>query len=267
MKRVVVCGGCGKMASLIAYKVYQEENLQLAGIIEAEGHSDLGKDWGTIMNIGEINIKVEANLENVIERSDIVVDFTNTEATLEHLEICTKHKKAMVIGTTGFSNAQVIQIENAANSIPIVLSPNMALGVNLLFELVRKVSGILDDQYDIEIIETHHRYKKDAPSGTAKKIAEIIAREKNIELEKVATYGRSGNAAERKKGEIGIHAVRAGNISGEHTVMFNSSGERLEITHKAYSKDAFAQGTVKAIYFIISKQKGLFSMKEVLNIV
>jgi len=266
MNQVCVCGGCGKMASLVASQINQDENLQLVGIIEAPDHSALGRDWGTIMGIGEINIIVQADLEAVINQCDTVVDFTNPEATLEHLKTCVKHKRAMVIGTTGFSNAQTIQVEDAARYIPIVLSPNMALGVNLLFELVRKVSGILDDQYDVEIIETHHRYKKDAPSGTAKKIAEIITQEKHVDLEKMAVYGRSGNIGQRKKGEIGIHAVRAGNINGEHTVIFNSTGERLELTHKAYSREAFAQGTVRAIHFVLDHQKGLFSMREVLNL-
>jgi len=265
MNRVIVCGGCGKMASLVAQQVYQNDTLQLVGIVEFHKHPALGRDWGSVTGIGETNIKVERDLESIIDQCDVVVDFTNPEATMEHLTICSKHKKSMVIGTTGFSKTQLKQIENKSKIIPIVLSPNMALGVNILFELVRKVSGILDDQYDIEIIETHHRYKKDAPSGTALKIAEIIAREKNIDLEKMAVYGRSGNVGQRKKGEIGIHAIRAGNINGEHTIIFNSSGERLELTHKAYSREAFAQGTVKAICFILNHQKGLFSMREVLN--
>ena len=266
MKRVIICGGCGKMASMVAHHVYKDDKLQLVGIIESPNHSALGKDWGKVMGLGETNIKVEGDLEIIVDQCDVVVEFTNPEATLEHLAICAEHKRTMVIGTTGLSNTQVKQIENAAKSIPIVLSPNMALGVNLLFELVRKVSNVLDYEYDIEIVETHHRYKKDAPSGTAVKIAEIIAREKNIDLEKMAVHGRYGNVGQRKKGEIGIHAVRAGNINGEHTIIFNSSGERLELTHKAYSREAFAQGTVKAIHFISTNQQGLFSMKEVLNL-
>lgn len=266
MNRVIVCGGCGKMASLVASQVYQDNGLQLVGIIEAPGHSALGRDWGTFMGIGENNINIEGNLKDIIDQCDIVADFTIPEATLEHLAICLEHKRAMVIGTTGLSNTQVKKIERASKNIPIVLSPNMALGVNLLFELIRQVSRVLDDEYDIEIVETHHRYKKDAPSGTAVKIAEIIASEKNIDLEKMAVHGRYGSVGERKKGEIGIHAIRAGNINGEHTIIFNSSGERLELAHKAYSREAFAQGTIKAIHFILNHQKGLFSMREVLNL-
>lgn len=268
MNRIIVCGGCGKMASLVASEIYQDENLQLVGIIEAPDHPSLGKDWGTITGIGEVNVIIQNDLDadELINQCDTVVEFTNPEATMEHLEICLKHGKPMIIGTTGLSDIQVKRIEETARSIPVILSPNMALGVNILFELVRTVSRILDDQYDIEIIETHHHYKKDAPSGTAKKIAEIIANEKHIDLEKMAVYGRSGNIGQRKKGEIGIHAIRAGNISGEHTVIFNSVGERLEVSHKAYNKEAFAQGTIKAIHFILNKKKKLFTMREVLGL-
>lgn len=266
MNQVIVCGGCGKMASLVAKQVYQDSLLKLIGIVELSSHPHLGNDWGIMMGMGEIGLKVGSDLETMIDKSDTVADFTNPEATMEHLEVCLKHQKAMVIGTTGLSNTQMDKVKNASHHIPIVLSPNMSLGVNLLFELVRQASGILDDEYDIEIVETHHRYKKDAPSGTAVRIAEIIAREKNIDLEESAVYGRYGNVGERKKGEIGIHAIRAGNISGEHTVIFNSLGERIELTHKAYSREAFAQGAVKAIHFIVKQQNGLFSMKEVLGL-
>ena len=266
MKKVIVCGGCGKMASIIARNVYTDNNLKLVGIVEALNFPSLGNDWGNFMGLGSVDIKIESNLEDIIDKSDVVVDFTNPEATMEHLKICLEHKKALVVGTTGLSEKEVLEIEEASSNIPVVFSPNMSLGVNLLFELVRKVSMVLDDEYDVEIIETHHRYKKDAPSGTAKKIAEIIAHEKKVSLDKNAVYGRHGNDCQRKKSEIGIHAVRAGNISGEHTIIFNSSGERLELTHRAYSREAFAQGTIKAIYFIANQQKGLFNMKEVLDL-
>ncbi|MDD3656239.1 MAG: 4-hydroxy-tetrahydrodipicolinate reductase [Atribacterota bacterium] len=266
MNRIVVCGGCGKMASLAGSYIYDDQSLQLVGIIESPSHPACGKDWGEVMGKKKNNIMVESNLERVIDRSEAVVDFTNPEVSLTHLSICEAYKKAMVIGTTGFTENQINRIKHSAKSIPIVLSPNMALGVNLLFELVRKVSSLLDESYDIEIVETHHRYKKDAPSGTAKKVAEIIAQERKINLEEKAIYGRFGNIGQRREGEIGIHSIRAGNINGEHTIIFNSSGERLELCHKAYGREAFAQGTLKAIHFILNKQRGLFSMKEVLNL-
>jgi 4-hydroxy-tetrahydrodipicolinate reductase len=266
MNHVIVCGGCGKMASLIARHVYQENDLELVGIIESPKHPSVGEDWGVTIGIGEANIKISAELESIIDKCDVVVDFTNPEATMEHLEICSRQKKAIVIGTTGLGEGQVEEIKKTSKIIPIVFSPNMALGVNLLFELVKKVAGVLDNQYDVEIIEIHHRHKKDAPSGTAKKIAELIACERNINLVENVVYGRSGNVGERKKGEIGFHAVRAGNISGEHTIIFTSTGESLELTHKAYSREAFAEGTIKAINFILNQKSGLFSMREVLHL-
>jgi|LDZT01.1.fsa_nt_gi 4-hydroxy-tetrahydrodipicolinate reductase len=266
MSNVIVCGGCGKMASLVARQVHNKPSLELVGIVESPEHPSIGEDWGIRTGIGKTSIKITAELDSIINKCDVIVDFTNPEATMEHLKICSQHKKALVIGTTGLSEGQIEEIKKTSKIIPIVFSPNMALGVNLLFELVKKVSGVLDNQYDVEIIETHHHFKKDAPSGTAKKIAELIARERNINLAENVVYGRSGNVGERKQGEIGIHAVRAGNISGEHTIIFNSAGESLELTHKAYSKEAFAEGTVKAIYFILNHESGLFSMKEVLDL-
>ncbi len=266
MKRVVVCGGYGKMGSMAATHINTDKSLQLIGIVKSEAHLTCEKDCGEIMGKGKISIIVGCDLAKIINQCDVVVDFTNPEASMVYLDICKVAKKAMVIGTTGFSDNQINKIHEAAQYIPIVLSPNMALGVNLLFELVRKVSSLLDESYDIEIIETHHRYKKDAPSGTAKKIAGIIAKEKGIKLDERAVYGRSGIIGVRKEGEIGIHAVRAGNINGEHTIIFNSSGERIELTHKAYGREAFAVGTLKAIHFILDKDRGLYSMKEVLNL-
>lgn len=254
------------MASLVAVHVKDDYLLQLSGIIASPGHPACGKDWGEIVGIGKTDIFVEDGLENIIDKCDVVVDFTNPDASIENLNICNSYKKPIVIGTTGFSDKQINVIEDYSKTIPIIFSPNMALGVNLLFELVRQVSSVLDDSYDIEIIETHHRYKKDSPSGTANKIAEIIAKEKKVRLEEKAIHGRFGNIGPRKEGEIGIHAVRAGNINGEHTIIFNSLGERLELSHRAYGREAFAEGTLRAIHFILGKPAGLYTMKEVLNL-
>lgn len=266
MIRVVVCGGCGKMASVAASYIENDQTLELVGIIESPSHPSCGKDWGEATGKPKSNVIVESDLTKVMNCCDVVVDFTNPEATLNHLATCEEYGKAMVVGTTGLNAGQIDQIKKASESIPIVFSPNMALGVNLLFELVKKAASVLDENYDVEIMETHHRYKKDAPSGTAKKIAEIIARERKINLEEMTVYGRVGVTGQRKEGEIGMHALRVGNINGEHTIIFNSIGERLELTHRAYSREAFAEGALKAIYFIVNQKAGLFSMKEVLNL-
>ena len=265
-KRVIVCGGCGRMASLVADYIQNDPELKLVGIIESPTHPYCGKDWGEVLGKGRVDINVESDLEKIIDQCDVVVEFTIPEATIAHSAISAAHKKAMLIGTTGLSGGQVREIEQASKFIPIMLSPNMSLGVNLLFELVKKAASVLDESYDVEIIETHHHFKKDAPSGTALKIAEVIAQERNINLKDEAIYGRAGEVGQRKTGEIGIHAVRAGNISGEHTIIFNSLGERLELTHKAYSRDAFAEGALKAVHFILNKEAGLFSMKDVLKL-
>lgn len=172
----------------------------------------------------------------------------------------------MIMGTTGFAPEEIKKINKLAKNIPFLLSPNMSLGVNLLFKLVAETAATLDDNYDIEIIETHHRFKKDAPSGTAKKLAQEIAKVKNVNLDEVTIYGREGMIGERKRREIGIHSIRGGDITGEHTVIFTTLGERLELTHKAHSRDTFAYGTIQAIKFMEGKPAGSYEMKDVLKI-
>jgi len=263
---MVVCGGCGKMGSKVARLVYQNENMKLVGIIESPSHPNKGKDWGTVVGLGKTDIVIKDNLEEIIQSTDQVVEFTNPKVSLQHLEIVSKYKKAMIMGTTGFSSEEIEKIKNLARDIPFLLSPNMSLGVNLLFKLAAEVAAVLGDDYDIEIMEAHHRFKKDAPSGTAKKLAQEIAKAKGINLDEVVIYGREGMIGERKRGEIGIHSIRSGDITGEHTVMFTALGERLELTHKAHSRDTFAYGTIQAIKFMEGKPAGFYEMKDVLKI-
>ncbi len=266
MIKVIVCGGCGKMGSKVAQLIYKNKDMELVGIIESPSHPGIGKDWGTTVGLGKTGITIKDNLEEIIQNTDQIVEFTNPKVSLQHLEIVSKYKKAMIMGTTGFSSEEIEKIKKLAQGIPFLLSPNMSLGVNLLFKLAAEVATALGDDYDIEIIEAHHRFKKDAPSGTAKKLAQEIARAKNINLGEVAIYGREGMIGERKRGEIGIHSIRSGDITGEHTVMFTTLGERLELTHKAHSRDTFAYGTIQAIKFLKDKPTGFYEMKDVLNI-
>jgi len=266
MIKVVVCGGCGKMGSKVAQLINQNEDMTLVGVIESPSHPDTGKDWGTTIGLGKTDIIISDNLEETIQKADQVVEFTNPPVSIQHLEIASKYKKAMIVGTTGFSSEEIEKIKNLASDIPFLLSPNMSLGVNLLFKLAAEIATVLRDDYDIEIMEAHHRFKKDAPSGTAKKLAQEIARAKNINLDEVAIYGREGLIGERKRGEIGIHSIRSGDITGEHTVMFTTLGERLELTHKVHSRDTFAYGTIQAIKFMEDKPAGFYEMKDVLNI-
>ncbi len=266
MIKVIVCGGCGKMGSKVSQLINQNEDMKLVGVIESPSHPDIGKDWGTTIGLGKTDIIISDNLEETIQKADQVVEFTNPQVSIHHLEIVSKYKKAMIVGTTGFSPEEIGKIKNLARNIPFLLSPNMSLGVNLLFKLAVEVATALGDDYDIEIMEAHHRFKKDAPSGTAKKLAQEIARAKNINLNEVVIYGREGMIGERKRGEIGIHSIRSGDITGEHTVMFTALGERLELTHKAHSRDTFAYGTIQAIKFMKGKPAGFYEMKDVLKI-
>ena len=266
MINVIVCGGCGKMGSAVARLVQQNEDMKLVGVIESPSHPGIGKDWGMSVGLGETKIIVKDNLEEIIQNADQIVEFTNPRISLKHLEIVSKHKKTIIIGTTGFSSEEIKEINKLAQDIPFLLSPNMSLGVNLLFKLAAETAAALGDDYDIEIVEAHHRFKKDAPSGTAKKLAQEIAKAKGVNLDEVVIYGREGLIGERKRGEIGIHSIRSGDITGEHTIMFTALGERLELTHKAHSRDTFAYGTIQAIKFMEGKPPGFYEMKDVLNI-
>jgi len=266
MIKVIVCGGCGKMGSKVAQLIYQNKDMELTGIVESPSYPGIGKDWGMSLGLGKTGIIVKNNLEEIIPVTDQIVEFTNPQISIQHLKIVSKYKKAMIIGTTGFSSEEIETINKLAQGIPFLLSPNMSLGVNLLFKLGAETAAALGDDYDIEIVEAHHRFKKDAPSGTAKKLAQEIAKVKNIHLDDVAIYGREGMTGERKSGEIAIHSIRGGDIAGEHTVMFTALGERLELTHKAHSRDTFAYGTIQAIKFMEGKSAGFYEMKDVLKI-
>jgi len=266
MINVIVCGGCGKMGSAVARLVYQNEDIKLVGIIESPSHPEKGKDWGMSLGLGETGIIIRDNLEEIIPVTDQIVEFTSPQVSIQHLKIVSKYKKAMIMGTTGFSSEEIKKINKLTQGITFLLSPNMSLGVNLLFKLAAETAATLGDDYDIEIVEAHHRFKKDAPSGTAKKLAQEISKAKGVNLDKIAIYGREGIIGERKKGEIGIHSIRSGDIAGEHTVMFTAVGERLELTHKAHSRDTFAYGTLQAIKFMEDKPAGFYEMKDVLKI-
>jgi 4-hydroxy-tetrahydrodipicolinate reductase len=266
MIKVIVCGGCGKMGSKVAQLIYQNKDMGLLGIIESPSHPDIGKDWGITVGQGKTGIMVIDNLESIIQDADQIVEFTNPQISIQHLEIVSKYKKVMIIGTTGFSGEETSKMKSLSRNIPFLFSPNMSLGVNLLFKLAAETAVSLGDSYDIEIIEAHHRFKKDAPSGTAKKLAQEICKAKKVNLDEVAIYGREGMIGERKGEEIGIHSIRGGDITGEHTVMFTALGERLELTHKAHSRDTFAYGTIQAIKFMEGNPAGFYEMKDVLKI-
>jgi 4-hydroxy-tetrahydrodipicolinate reductase len=266
MTRVVVAGAAGRMGSRITALSWEYPKLKLTGAFEKKGHSAVGKDIGLIVGIGETGIKLSERLEDIIDNSDVIIDFTTPGSTKENVKVASKKSKAMVIGTTGLSKEDVKDIEPLIRSIPCVMASNMSTGVNLLLRVLQDVAKVLGDEYDIEIIEAHHRLKKDAPSGTALKIAQVIADALNRNLDDVAVYTRKGLIGERTKKEIGIQTVRAGDIVGEHTIIFGGLGERIEIIHKASSRDTFARGALRAALWISGKPSGLYDMQDVLGL-
>jgi 4-hydroxy-tetrahydrodipicolinate reductase len=267
MVKVIVAGCAGRMGKRIATLVLQNKDLVLAGGFERDGSPFVGHDIGELIGEQKLGLAVSARLEDVIASTDVIIDFTSPEATLQNVKTAVQAGKKIVVGTTGLSTEQEKELALAAQSIPIVFAPNMSLGVNLLFKLSRMVAELLNDEYDIEIVEAHHRHKKDAPSGTARELAKQVALGRGIDLETMAEYGREGLCGERERGRIGIHAVRGGDVVGEHTVSYMAEGERVELTHKASSRDAFAKGALVAARFLADKERGLYSMQDVLGLV
>lgn len=247
------------MGSRIADWVRQTPGLQLAGATESPGSFALG------MTLPEGHA-VADDLEKVIARGDVVIDFTSPASTLHHAEIVTRHKKAIVVGTTGFNPDEKKRLISLIDQVPSVFSPNMSIGVNVLFKIVAEAARLLGDDYDVEIVEAHHRFKKDAPSGTALGLAESVSAALGRNLAEVACYERHGNVGERKPKEIGIQTLRGGDIVGDHTVMFAGMGERVEISHRATSRDNFARGAVLAAKWLQGKKPGIYTMRDVLNI-
>jgi 4-hydroxy-tetrahydrodipicolinate reductase len=266
MIRMGVAGAAGKMGSRITALSKEYEGLKLTAAFERKGHRDIGKDIGIITGSGESGVLLSGGIDEIIDSVDLVIDFTSVESTKQNLKAASARGKAMVIGTTGFTAVDMGEMTPLLKGIPCVMASNMSLGVNLLLKVLADVAGTLGDDYDIEIVEAHHRLKKDAPSGTALKMAQVIADAVNRNLDDVAVYARKGIIGQRTKKEIGIQAVRAGDIVGEHTVLFGGLGERIEITHKASSRDTFARGALRAALWLQGKGPGLYDMQDVLGL-
>jgi 4-hydroxy-tetrahydrodipicolinate reductase len=238
---------------------------ELAAALDLPGSPSLGKDAGELVG-NACGVKVSEDVEAALQNADCLIDFTRPEGTLKHLEICRRLGVHAVIGTTGFSADQKKQIEAAARDIPVVFAPNMAVGVNVVFKLLDLAARILDEGYDIEVIEAHHRHKIDAPSGTALRMGEVVANALGRDLAECAVYGREGHTGERPARQIGFATVRGGDIVGDHTVLFAGTGERVEITHKAASRMPYALGSLRAARFLRGKDNGLFDMQDVLGL-
>jgi 4-hydroxy-tetrahydrodipicolinate reductase len=242
------------------------ESLTLAGALEQPGHPAGGKSVGEVVGLPQKDIPISDSLAELLPQADVLIEFTHPEPTLEHLQEVAAAGKAMVIGTTGLSPQQVDKLKGLAARTRVVFAPNMSVGVNLMFKVVEHIARVLSEGYDVEIVEAHHRLKKDAPSGTALKLAQIIAQALGRDLDEVGVYGRKGITGERSKEEIGIMTVRAGDIVGEHTVTFCGIGERLEVIHRAHNRDNFARGAVRAAQWIVDQQPGLYDMQDVLGL-
>ena len=264
--RVAVVGAAGRMGKNLIEAVGMTKGLELTAATEHPDSSLIGADAGEVAGVGKLGVTIAADLAAVVNDFDVVIDFTGLAPTLNHLSICREHGKKIVIGTTGFDDAQKAQIADASKDIGVVFAPNMSVGVNLCFKLLDMAARVMGDDCDIEIIEAHHRYKLDAPSGTAVRMGEVVADALGRDLAKVAVYGREGQTGERERETIGFETIRAGDVVGEHTVWFATEGERVEITHKASSRMTFAKGAARAAAWLESKDAGLFDMQDVLGL-
>jgi len=254
------------MGKTLIEAVCNAEGMVLGAATERPGSSLLGSDAGELAGVGSLGIGLVDALDGVVDDFDVVIDFTAPAATLAHLAVCREHGKRMVIGTTGFSDEEKGQLAAAAEQIGIVFAPNMSVGVNLCFKLLDLAARVLGEEVDIEVIEAHHRHKVDAPSGTALRMGEVVAEALGRDLNECAVYGRQGVTGERDRKTIGFETIRAGDIVGEHTVMFAALGERVEITHKASSRMTFASGAARAAGWIMARENGLYDMQDVLGL-
>jgi len=266
MTRIAITGCAGRMGRTLISAIDATPGVELTAAIEQPGMSILGADAGELAGIGKCGVDVVDNLSRVTDAFDVLVDFTIADATASYLDVCRAAGKKMVIGTTGLSESQTRLIDACASEIAIVFAPNMSVGVNVTFKLLELAAAVLGEESDIEIIEAHHHNKVDAPSGTALGMGEVIANTLGRNLEDVAVYGRQGVTGVRDRKTIGFETIRAGDIVGEHTVMFAGAGERIEISHKAHSRMNFAQGALRAARWLDDKVQGRFDMQDVLGL-
>ncbi|WP_455365435.1 4-hydroxy-tetrahydrodipicolinate reductase [Kaarinaea lacus] len=266
MTKIAVTGAAGRMGKALIEACELADNADLVAAVERAGSSAIGSDVGELAGIGKKNVAIVDSVGAVIEQIDVLIDFTTPESTMANLATCRAANKRLVIGTTGLSDANKKAIADASQDIGIVFAPNMSVGVNLCLKLLDIAARVMNEDIDIEIIEAHHRHKMDAPSGTALAMGEVVAAALGRDLKECAVYGREGHTGERDRTTIGFETIRAGDIVGEHTVMFAGIGERVEITHKASSRMTFAKGAVRAAKWLMAQEKGLFDMQDVLGL-
>ena len=257
MADVVIAGAAGRMGCRLVALLQKDKDQRLVAALEAPGHPALLKDAGEVAGVGKLGVPITADPEGALGRDRILIEFSTPDASLGHLRMTARQ---------GFAAAQREEIERLAREIPILLSPNMSVAVNVAFRVLADMARLLGDDYDVEISEVHHRFKKDAPSGTAAKMAEVVAQALGRDLTKVGVYGRHGLPGERTRKEIGVHSLRSGDVVGDHTVSFGNLGERLELTHRAQNRDTYVRGALRAAKFIAQAKPGLYSMQDVLGL-
>ncbi len=266
MVRVGINGASGRMGTTLIQASQQSNSVQLGAAFDIATADVIGADAGEFAGIGKTGITICDDISKTVSDFDVLIDFTVPQCTMQSLDLCKVHGKSMVIGTTGLDESQKQQLVDASSEISIVFAPNMSVGVNLCLKLLQTAAATLGDDYDVEIIEAHHRHKVDAPSGTALRMGEVVAESLGRNLSECAVYGRQGHTGPRQQKTIGFETIRAGDIVGDHTVMFSGIGERVEITHKASSRMTFANGAIRAAEWLVSKNNGLYDMQSVLGI-
>ncbi|TPQ25422.1 4-hydroxy-tetrahydrodipicolinate reductase [Methylomonas koyamae] len=266
MQRIAVAGASGRMGLCLIKAALAAQQAELTVAVSRPGSLAVGRDAGELAGLAPAGVSVTDDLAAVADRFDVLIDFTRPDASMNYIEICRQAGKKVVIGTTGYSDAQKAAIAAAADDVAMVIAPNFSVGVNLSLKLLEMTAKVMGDYTDIEVIEAHHRHKVDAPSGTALRMGEVVAAALGRDLKDCAIYGREGETGARDRKTIGFSTIRAGDIVGEHTVMFADEGERVEITHKASSRMTFANGAVRAAIWLADKPKGLFDMQDVLGL-
>jgi 4-hydroxy-tetrahydrodipicolinate reductase len=266
MTRIAITGAAGRMGRSLIEACTQTDGVDVTVALEHPDNSLLGSDAGDLVGVGKLGVLIGADLAAVVEDFDVLIDFTRPAPTLANLEVCRQAGRRMVIGTTGFSEAEKGQIKAASRDTAVVFAPNMSIGVNVCLKLLDMAARVLGDEVDIEVIEAHHRHKVDAPSGTALRMGEVVADALGRNLKDCAVYGREGHSGERDRKTIGFETIRAGDIVGDHTVLFAGAGERIEITHKASSRMTFANGALRAAGWLTDRKTGLFDMQDVLGL-
>jgi 4-hydroxy-tetrahydrodipicolinate reductase len=268
MIKAVVTGAAGRMGSRIINVLSTSEGIRLSGAIERKGHALVGQDscGPAGLPAGWVLTMITDDLSAALKEGDVLIDFTFPEISLAHLKVCADLGKPAVIGSTGFSKEQLAEVNKYVQKIPCILSPNMSVGVNVCFKVLADIAKTLGDDFDVEIVETHHRMKKDAPSGTAVRMGEVVAKALGRDYQKAAKYHREGMTGVRTNEEIGMQTVRGGDIVGEHTVFFIGMGERIELTHRAHTRDMFARGAIRAAKWVVDQKAGLYDMQDVLGL-